>query len=269
MSDREEDLMNDQQIASYLDRLHMTIGPGPDLASLRKLQGQHLMCILYENLDSLDGRITSLSHERLFSKIIDGHRGGICFELNSLYNWLLESLGFQMTSYAARFIDEDDEIQMRRHRVLCAHIDDRRYLTDVGVNSESPRMPLLMEAGAVQSDGLDDYRLTKDDFWGWLLWQKEPGKDWRRLYGFTEEPQMDFDFVMPCVFCDLHPLSPINKTLKASIFTEDTNITIRDGRLEHYRHGEVQERIPIPDVDRLQHILRDVFGIEYEGCLRV
>ena len=65
------------------------------------------------------------------------NRGGICFELNGLYNWLLESLGFEVTSYAARFIDKMETYQLRRHRVMCVALGEKLYLTDVGVNSES------------------------------------------------------------------------------------------------------------------------------------
>ena len=49
----------------------------------------------------------------MFAKIIMKNRGGICFELNGLYNWLLESLGYKVTSYAARFIDRLEEYQIR------------------------------------------------------------------------------------------------------------------------------------------------------------
>ena len=93
----------------------------------------------------------------MFAKIIMKNRGGICFELNGLYNWLLESLGYKVTSYAARFIDRLEEYQIRRHRVMCIELEDKRYLTDVCVNSESPRCPLEMAEGKVQSDGICAY----------------------------------------------------------------------------------------------------------------
>ena len=129
-------LMNHWQLCQYLRKLHLPqVVPPPDLATLKLLQDAHLKYVPYENLDILSGRLTSLEHDDMFAKIIMKNRGGICFELNGLYNWLLESLGYKVTSYAARFIDRLEEYQIRRHRVMCIELEDKRYLTDVGVNS--------------------------------------------------------------------------------------------------------------------------------------
>lgn len=252
--------MTPQQIEQYLHRLQIEEKIQPNLEMLRKLQRQHLLHIPYENLDSMAGRITSLNHEDLFQKLIIRRRGGICFELNGLYAWLLESLGYSVTNYAARFISKEDPVQMRRHRVMVVMLDGNRYLTDVGVNQESCRIPLLLEEDLVQSDGISEYKLTKDPFWGWLLWQKLPGHDWKRIYGFTEEPQLDMDYVMPCIFCDLHPASPINKFYKVSIFMPEANIRIWDDQLIVFAEGmEQSKRKVLPQ--EVPELLRQQFGI--------
>jgi len=253
--------MNEQQLGLYLRKLNISANLSNDLDTLKKLQYHHLSHIPYENLDSLNGKITSLSHEDLFHKLIETPRGGICFELNGLYNWLLESLGYKVISYAARIITKEEEYQMRRHRVICTEINGQHYLTDVGVNMESPRTPLLLEKDIVQTDDISEYKFTIHPFWGWLLWQKEIGKDWKRIYGFTEEPQLDIDFVMPTIFCDVHPLSPINKIKKISILTPDMNIMIRGNLLKFYSSGKVIKRIEITNEEELKTILWNYFGI--------
>ena len=165
--------MTPLQIQQYLHKLQLNdLEPAADLATLTKLQDAHLKFIPYENFDCLNGRITSLKRSEVFEKLIMRNRGGICFELNGLYNWLLESLGFTVTSYAARYTDKLEVYQIRRHRVMCVNIDNKRYLTDVGVNSESPRVPLELTEGLIQSDGISQYKLSKDEMFGWLLWQK-------------------------------------------------------------------------------------------------
>ena len=129
-------LMNHWQLCQYLRKLHLPqVVPPPDLATLKLLQDAHLKYVPYENLDILSGRLTSLEHDDMFAKIIMKNRGGICFELNGLYNWLLESLGYKVTSYTARFIDRLEEYQIRRHRVMCIELEDKRYLTDVHPDS--------------------------------------------------------------------------------------------------------------------------------------
>lgn len=257
--------MKKLQIQQYLRKLQLNdFEPAINLATLTKLQDAHLKYIPYENFDCLNGKITSLKRQDMFNKVIMHNRGGICFELNGLYNWLLESLGFDVTSYSARFIDKMETYQLRRHRVMCVALGDKRYLTDVGVNSESPRVPLEITEGLIQSDGISQYKFTRSEFWGWLLWQKERGKIWKRLFGFTEEPQIDKDFITASFWCDAHPDSPFIKSKKLSIFREDCNITIRGNYLKFYLGGRVKYRYKINTGAELKEILWEYFGINVE-----
>lgn len=261
--------MKKLQIQQYLRKLQLNdFEPAVNLATLTKLQDAHLKYIPYENFDCLNGKITSLKRQDMFNKVIMHNRGGICFELNGLYNWLLESLGFDVTSYSARFIDKMETYQLRRHRVMCVALGDKRYLTDVGVNSESPRVPLEITEGLIQSDGISQYKFTRSEFWGWLLWQKERGKIWKRLFGFTEEPQIDKDFITASFWCDAHPDSPFIKSKKLSIFREDCNITIRGNYLKFYLGGRVKYRYKINTGAELKEILWEYFGINVEYSLK-
>ena len=136
--------MPPEQILRYLDRIGLrdAVPPPPTLETLRRLQSAHLLHVPYENLDLLRGAITALEHGALFEKIVEKRRGGLCFELNGLFCWLLCSLGYQVTSYAGRFIYPSEAgIQMRRHRVLVVTLEGKRYLTETGMNSEGPRAP--------------------------------------------------------------------------------------------------------------------------------
>ena len=261
--------MKKLQIEQYLRKLQLNdFEPTVNLATLTKLQDAHLKYIPYENFDCLNGKITSLKRQDMFNKVIMHNRGGICFELNGLYNWLLESLSFEVTSYSARFIDKMETYQLRRHRVMCVTLGEKRYLTDVGVNSESPRVPLEIVDGLIQSDGISQYKFTRSEFWGWLLWQKERGKIWKRLFGFTEEPQIDKDFITASFWCDAHPDSPFIKSKKLSIFREDCNITIRGNYLKFYLGGRVKYRYKINTGAELKEILWEYFGINVDYRLK-
>jgi len=148
------------------------------------------------------------------------------------------------------------------------NIGGKSYFTDVGVNSESPRIPLELAEGLVQSDGISQYKFTKSEFWGWLLWQKEKGKVWKRLMGFTEEPQIDKDFITASFWCDAHPKSPFINTKKLSIFREDCNITIRGNYLKFYLGGRVKYRYKITTGEELKEILWEYFGINVDYKLK-
>lgn len=261
--------MNQEQIQQYFYKLQLNeFKPDVNLLTLKRIQYDHLRFIPYENFDILNGKITSLKRQDMFEKIILHNRGGICFELNGLYNWLLESLGFNVVSYAARFTDKFEPYQIRRHRIMCVTIDNQRYITDVGVNSESPRIPLLLDENIVQSDNISQYKFTRDEFFGWLLWQKENHKPWKRLFGFTEEPQIDKDFIPASFWCDAHPDSPFIKNKKLSIFREDCNITIRGNWMKFYLSGRVKYRYKIRNGWELKELLWEYFGINVEYTLK-
>lgn len=229
---------------------------------LSSLQWAHLTHIPYENLNILAGIPLSLKPYDLFRKIVTDRQGGYCFELQGLFKELLETVGFTVMQYAARFLDEPETIQMRRHRVLVVTIDGQRYLTDVGVRNEAPRKALQLVQGYVQSDGICQYRFEKDDFFGWVLLQKERKKNWKPMYGFTEEIQVDDDFVMPSFYCERHPDSTFNKFMKISIFSEKSNFTLVNGIFQEYRNAKVQLRKKLTNRSETDNILKTYFGLE-------
>ena len=254
-------MLEDVQIKQYFERIGYCQAVDTTLETLSGLQWAHITHIPYENLDILAGIPLSLKVENLFQKIIVRKRGGFCFELQGLYKELLESIGFRMVQYSARFMDELGIVQMRRHRVLVVQIGNRRYLTDVGIRSESPRMPIELVYGTLQSDGVCEYRFQRDDFYGWVLCQKEYEKSWKPLYGFTEEPQIDDDFIMPCFYCEKHPDSTFNKFMKISIFSRESNFTLVDGIFQEYRNAKIQYRKKLTSQSETSNILKIYFGL--------
>lgn len=254
-------MFTEEQINLYLRRIGCADVHAPDLEFLRRLQYNHLLYVPYENLDPMNGVPLSLASEDLFTKIILHDRGGFCFELQGLFCHLLVSLGYRVTQYAGRFMDVPGQIQMRRHRVLVVDLDSRQYVCDVGVRSESPRIPLEFSEGKIQSDAISEYRYHRDSFYGWVLEQKESGKPWKPLLGFTEEVQVNDDYIMPCFFCEKHPDSTFNKFMKISRFTPDSSLTIVENTFKVYRHGCVIKRQVLESRTAVKASLRDTFGI--------
>ncbi|MBQ1172041.1 MAG: arylamine N-acetyltransferase [Lachnospiraceae bacterium] len=254
-------MLNEIQVKQYLQRIEYNNELFADLATLIGLQWAHMTHIPYENLDILSGIPLSLKTEDLFRKIVTEKRGGYCFELQGLYGELLKSCGFDVVQYAARFMDEEGIVQMRRHRILVVRIGDERYLTDVGVRSESPRIPLKLVCDELQTDNICEYKFQRDPFYGWVLYQKERGKQWKTIYGFTEEPQIDDDFVMPSFYCEKHPDSTFNKFMKISIFRGESNFTLVNGIFREYRNAKVHIKKELTNNAETSEILKKYFGL--------
>lgn len=254
--------MTEAQIAQYLDRIEINKPAAADLDYLSRLQFANVNHIPYENLDILAGREISLNREHLFQKLIIDKRGGVCSETNTLYNWLLESLGYETISYNSRIISKADPVQTTGHRVIGVKLDGATYITDVGVNYEHHRIPLILEAGLVQNDGVCDYKFERDDFLGWVLWQRRPGTEWRRKLGFTENPNIDIDYIQALYMAIHHQGSKFNKTAKVSQYIDGEFFAVRE-REFFVEHSGIPELIcTIDSKEDEAQIVREKFGLD-------
>ena len=102
----------DIDLDAYLARIgyHGTLEP--DLQTLTALHAAHVTAVPFENLDILLGRTISLDLKAVQTKIVAGRRGGYCFEQNTLFQAVLERIGFRVTPLAARV--RGDRLQQRR-----------------------------------------------------------------------------------------------------------------------------------------------------------
>lgn len=214
------------EIRAYLERIGYE-GPLDGSADvLAKLQECHLHTVPYENLDILNRIPLSLEIPALYDKIVARRRGGYCFELNTLFGWLLRELGYSVTDLFARFWrDEPNPPPKRRHQVLKVEIEGTAYLCDVGVGGIVPRSSLPMIELQENQQGEECYRLERDDYFGWVLCELKRG-GWSRVYSFTEEPQLSKDYLMASYWCEHAPDSIFTQTKMVALRTREGRNTI-------------------------------------------
>jgi len=81
--------------AEYLARIGIdAVSGAADDKTLRLLQRQHLLNVPFENLDIHWKRPIVLDTDKFYQKIVEGKRGGFCYELNGMFNELLCDIGF-------------------------------------------------------------------------------------------------------------------------------------------------------------------------------
>lgn len=251
------------QIAQYLTRIGLPTDLPCTVETLSRIVRAHFYTVPYENLDILAKKPLQLSPDALFDKIVVRRRGGFCFELNEALGNLLQGLGFSVTHLTARFLigEPADVVPMRRHHIVIVHMPDGDYVCDAGVMREAPRMAFRLAADVIQNDGVCDYRLKKDPFYGWILYQRTGDKPFEAVYGFTMEEQVNTDFVMPCFYCEKHPDSPFNKDVMVGIFTEDGGWNLRGDELKRIENGRVVEKRTIAPEERAT-VLETYFGLK-------
>ncbi len=183
-------------IGAYLERIRYPGRPQLDLPSLQALHRQHSFHVPFENLDIHLGKTISLAPGSLFDKIVLKQRGGYCFELNGLFQLLLEALGFQVHSAAARVLFDSKEIPPRSHRILIVAMDGAEWLVDVGFGAYGLLEPIPLTAGIEHRQYMETFKLAAHPTLGFVFQAKIHGQ-WVDQYGFTTEPHLPVDFTYP------------------------------------------------------------------------
>ncbi|MBE6892083.1 MAG: arylamine N-acetyltransferase [Ruminococcaceae bacterium] len=255
--------MFDFDIDRYLQRIGVTTEDRePTLEFLKEVHRSHYMAVPYENLDIIQGKPLDLSTEALYDKIVNCKRGGYCFEINGLFGALLRSLNYDVTDHLARFLLDEENIPMRRHRVLKVQLPDGAYACDVGIGVESPRIPLRIVENEVQNDGFADYKFENDPFLGWILWQKKMMAEWKKLYAFTDEVQLSVDFLQPSFYCEKSPDSVFNKDPMLALKTT-VGLNSYDGKTFRVSSkGNIMRSIAPKDKADEQRLIAELFGLK-------
>ena len=247
------------EIQAYLRRIGFEGVPRNDFDTLSRLQIQHLKTVPYENLDIMRDIPLSLEVEDIYEKIVVRNRGGYCFELNGLFTWLLRELGFNVVEYMARFLRDEKEIPMRRHRVMRVTCAEGDYLCDVGVGSPVSRIPMPLVVGYISEQGRERYKLGKEPFFGNVLYEWK-NDEWRRLYSFTEEEQLNIDYVMPSFYCETHPSSYFRTMDMVHIFTDDGRKSVAGREVKIFTTDGVEVIVPATE-EVYKELLERHFGI--------
>lgn len=249
--------VNMLDIDAYLQRIHVWKGSVPSLSFLKELQEQHMLTVPFENLDVIHKIPIPLNVESYYQKVIEQKRGGFCYELNGLFHWLLENLGFSCHLAAGTIQRPDGNwALLESHAAQIVYLD-QPYLVDVGFG-DSARNPLPL-SGEEREDVSGKYRVfhVRDNLFDI---QKAVEKNkWRTLYRFDMQEKELKDFTEVCHFNQTSPDSHFTKKRIVTLAIETGRITLSGNELTETSHDE-KRKIPIND-SNLQQVLEKYFGI--------
>lgn len=141
-------MLSVREIERYLQRIGYAGGVTPSLAALQALMTCHLQTVPYETVTiHRSGKAPSLRTADLYAKIVEGHGGGYCLELNTLFQTLLGSLGYAARPCFCRSTDTPGRVDPINHRGVLVESGGRTCLADVGWGGPMARGPLPLEPG--------------------------------------------------------------------------------------------------------------------------
>lgn len=244
-------------IPAYLQRIDYHGALEPTAQTLRQLQRAHLLAAPFENLDIHTGREIVLDEARLIAKIVDGRRGGFCYELNGAFAALLRALGFDVQMLSAGVMSADGTFGPPfDHMALLVQLE-QRWLADVGFG-ESFRDPLLLDEPGEQAQEWGAYRITRDG--EQLTMAQRNGDEWQPQYQFTLQPYELADYAEMCRYHQTSPDSPFTKRRTCSLATPTGRITLTGMRLITTTRDGREERELASDAE-YHRILRERFGV--------
>ena len=253
----------DLDLDAYLRRIGLASRPAADLTGLRALHLAHASTIPFENVDVLLGRPIHLDLASLQEKLVERQRGGYCFEHNTLFQAVLEGLGFEVMACEARVRLGVTGILPRTHMLLLVRVEGAPWLCDVGFGLEGLLHPVPQD-GEAHAQFQNTYRVVPED--GLQVLQSFHRGVWEDLYAFVPEPRLPIVFEVGNHFTSTHPDSRFRRNLIVQQPGPEVRRLLRNQAYAEFRGEEVAGReVALED---LIPLLQDAFGLDLpEGIL--
>jgi arylamine N-acetyltransferase len=172
----------DSHIDKYLKRIEVN-RPTDGLTEeyLNKLHIGHLTHIPFETFDLIDFKQLNISPEYNFSRLVEEKRGGVCFNMNGLFAFILKNLKYnvELIPCGVYSTDTKDYLDGFSHAAICLTLNNGvKYLCDVGF-LRNFLTPLFFRTDCIQFATNGFYRLTK----------MEDGLDYKLERGYLNEDE--------------------------------------------------------------------------------
>ena len=254
-------LLNHQQTTAYLHRLGLHGELSTDLESLNRLLFAQLTEVPFDSMDVWGAGICPcLDAEVLFQKIVVNRRGGYCFELNTLFRVLLNSLGFEAYQAVACLLDEDYTPQPPAHNVIICTLNGKKYLVDVGYGGPVPYEALELKPG---SYGKFILRQDRELY----ILERVEGEGLRPFIQFRDIPAAKTDLIPLNFYISQNPDSHFRHILHLNQRKADGSLYVLNGK-EFKISSQGQETVRIlENTEQLKEVLISYYQIDPKHCI--
>jgi N-hydroxyarylamine O-acetyltransferase len=245
------------------DRLLSHIGlsetPAADAAGLRTVHRAFVSHVPYEDLAVQLGESRPLEPISLVQRVLDGSRGGYCFEANTVLYTLLTTIGFEVERREGIVGARDAHAQeaLTNHMALVVHTPDAGpFIAESGLG-EGPLDPPRLSAGAV-IPGVFRFTVEREGDGWWVA--RDPAGSLPGFW-FSDAPARLDDFQPHHRRLSTSPDSSFVQTLVLQRPFDDHIVTLR-ARTVFVDAPGVRERHVLEDAAEFAQALHDRFGID-------
>jgi N-hydroxyarylamine O-acetyltransferase len=247
---------------AYLERVGYNGPVVPTESVLIALHGAQVFTIPFENLDIHLGRPIRLDVASLCAKLVDGHRGGYCYELTGLFLLVLRRLGFDVMCLAGRNMMRETPMQ-KSHQALLVTLGRRQWLVDLGFGGNGLIEPIPLEPDTVFPQFFDAFRLQALSPFSFVL-QSRPHDTWQSLYAFTLEEYHPLDYAMMNYYNSTSPMSAFTQRRMAARPCPVGRTTLSDSEIK-VRCGSETTTVLLDEGEPYRVALAEYFGIVLPG----
>ncbi|ULT25269.1 arylamine N-acetyltransferase [Sphingobacterium sp. E70] len=257
--------MEDSTLKGYLERIAISEGISGDLETLKKLTQAHPKHITFENIDSFTGIVPAIDTADIFQKLVTEKRGGYCYEQNSLFKEVLQTLGFNMKMHLARVLwsSKDGSETARTHMLLTTDIEGKKYLVDVGFGSMTLTAPIVFNSEQETPNGRFRLISLDDNFYRLDVFKNE----WLPIYKFTLEEVQVSDVDMANWYVATGPSSMFNKFLMITRVDEHARYALFNKEFNIRDNKGGKESSEITNEKELQSVLINYFKLDLPASI--
>lgn len=233
-----------------------------DIRILMNLFAKH---VPFENVDIIEKKDVTIDQTYLETKIIEKFRGGLCYELNPLFYYVLKELGFYVWMVSGT-VGSRESLLKGTHIAVILQKNDERYVIDVGFGSNLALQPLPF-TGEFVSSVTGSYRIIKSDMYSdEYVYEKYVNDKRVSKYIFTLEPIDESHINHVKDLITTHPKSSFNKSILLVKLTDDGHMTLTDETFTTVKNGNKHKR----DINfmTMKQLSSDKFGISLDHIKR-
>ncbi|MBZ7926385.1 arylamine N-acetyltransferase [Ensifer adhaerens] len=256
-SNEDEMTLTAAQLEAYLVRIGVEHPDCLDIRSLSQLHRAHLMNFTWEALDAFMGWPSAISPTAAFAKMVEGRRGGWCYEMNGLFGAALAALGFRVTRLCGGVEREKlGDIAIGNHLTLRVDLD-RPCLAEVGV-ADAIVEPVPLALGPFSQRGFDFSIIPADG--GWLRFNNH-AHGIAKSFDFRPDHSDEAAMAATQGWLMQDPGSPFTNALAVLRHTADGYVALQNDRLRRVSAEGLSEQ-RITNADQLADIFNRVFDLD-------
>ncbi|RWE72415.1 MAG: arylamine N-acetyltransferase [Mesorhizobium sp.] len=249
--------MTATQLDAYLARIGVERPASVDIHSLSKLHRAHLMTFTWEALDAFMGWPSSITPAAAFTKMVEGKRGGWCYEMNGLFGAALAALGFRVTRLCGGVNRETlGDIAIGNHLTLRVDLD-RPYLAEVGV-ADAIFEPVPLAVGPISQRGFDFSIMPAEG--GWLRFNNHV-RGIAKSFDFRRDHSDEAAMAATHGWLMQDPGSPFTNALAVLRHTADGYVALQNDVLRRVTANSFSEQ-RITSADHLEDTFATVFDLD-------